>query len=67
MASFQEIAMNLLHGDHTARLISEGRVVAAVVLSHAVGSPRTTLVKGWVCDSYSFRTIEFLGANASAE
>jgi len=59
--------MNLLHGDHTASSIAEGRVVAAVFVSHDIGSPWTTLVEGWVYDSYSFRTIEFLGTNASAE
>ena len=59
--------MNLLHGDHTARLISEGRVVDAVFLSHDIGSPWTTLVKGLACDPYSFRTIDFWGVNASAE
>jgi len=59
--------MNLLHGDHTASSIAEGRVVAAIFVSHDVGSPCTTLVKGWACDSYSFRTIDFWGANASAE
>ena len=43
--------MNLLHGDHTASLSLEGRAVAAVLASHDVGIPRTTLAKGWACDS----------------
>jgi len=42
--------MSLLHGDHAATLISEGRVVAAVSASHDTGPPETTLVKGRACD-----------------
>ena len=61
------IAMNLLHGDHTADSILEEHVVAAVFASHETGSSCTTLVKGRACDSYSFRTIDFLGETTSAE
>ena len=59
--------MNSLHGDHTADLIVEVHVAAAAFGSHETGAPCTTLVKGWACDSYSFRTIDFLGVNTSAE
>ena len=59
--------MNLLHNDHTADRRLEGRAVAEVFAPHDVGSPRTTLAKGWACDSYSLRTIDFSGATASAE
>jgi len=59
--------MNLLHGDHTATSIAEGRVATAVFLSHEIGSPCTAFVKGWMCDSYSFRTIDSWGATKSAE
>ena len=41
--------------------------MVAVLGSHNVGTPRTTLVKGWACNSYIFRTIEFFGATTSAE
>ena len=61
------MAMNLLHVDHTASRIGEGDVVVAIFESHDVGSPCTTLTKGWMCDSYSFRMIDGFGANTSAE
>ena len=68
MARAEVVAMKLLHGDHAAELIPEERVVAAVFASHDIGSPRTTLVKGWACDStYSFRMIDFWGVSTSAE
>jgi hypothetical protein len=59
--------MNSLHGDHTTNPIVEVHVAAAVFGSHETGAPCTTLVKGWAYDSYSFRTIDFWGVNASAE
>ena len=59
--------MNLSHGDHTVGRIPEGRAVAAVLASHDIGTPHRILVRGWACASYSFRTIEFLGATTSAE
>ena len=67
MASLQVMAMSLLHGDHTASSIAEGRVATAAFLFHDVGSPWTILVKGWVCDSYNFRTIDSWGVTKSAE
>ena len=63
----QVIAMNLSHGDQTTSSSSMGRVVVAVLASHSIGLPRMIRMKGWVCDSNSFRTIEFSGANTSAE
>lgn len=60
------IAMNLSHGDQTASSILEEHVVAAMFVSHDIGAPCTTLTKGWTCDSYSFRTIDFWGASTSA-
>ena len=63
----QAIAMNLLHGDHTASLILDGRDAAALFGSHDVGAPRTILAKGRACDAYICRTIDSLGANTSAE
>ena len=60
--------MRPLHGDHTARLIVEWHVVAAVFESHDVGTPYTILAKGRACDSqYSFRTSDSWGADTSAE
>ena len=59
--------MNSLYGDQTTELIAEVHVVAAVFRSHETGAPCTTLAKGWTCDSYSFRTTDFLGVNTSAE
>ena len=59
--------MNLLHGDHTTERRLAGRAVATVLASHDVGTPHTTLTKGWAYDPYSLRTIEFFGATASAE
>ena len=59
--------MNLLHVDHATSSTGEGHVVVAMFEPHDVGSPRTTLTKGWTCDLYSSRTIDFFGANTSAE
>ena len=59
--------MNRLHGDHTAEASLEERDVAAALVSHDIGTPCTTRAKGWVCDSYSFLTIEFFGVTKSAE
>ena len=59
--------MNRLHGDHTASSILSGCVIAVVLVSHDTNSPCTILVKGWACDWYSLRTIEFWGVNTSAE
>ena len=59
--------MNLLHGDHMACWISKGNDVVAVVVSHDVGTPHTTRVKGWAYDSYSDRIIDVLGERISAE
>ena len=59
--------MNLLHGDHTTKLIPAGRVVAAVLVSHDIGTPHTTRMKGRACDLYSFRIIDSWGAITSAE
>ena len=59
--------MNLSHGDHTVSVIKKGRAVTAVFASHDIGAPHAILVRGWACASYSFRTIEFLGATTSAE
>ena len=59
--------MNLLHGDHAAKLIREECVVAAVCVSHDIGIPCTTLMKGQTCDPYCLHMIEFLGTNVSAE
>ena len=64
---FQVIAMNLLHGDHTTDWNQEGRAAAAELGSHDIGAPYTSRMKGWACDSYSFRTIESFGATTSAE
>ena len=66
-APVQAIAMSLLHGDHTADSRSEGRVVTVVLASQDVGTPRKIRMNGWACNSYSFRTVEFFGATASAE
>ena len=63
----EPIAMNLLHDDHVATLISKGCVMAAVYGSHDSGKPCTTRTKGWVYDSYSFRTIDVFGDSTSAE
>jgi len=63
----QVIAINLLHGDHVASWIPEERVAAAMFVSHDNGTPHTTLVRGWACDSYSFLTIDSFGATRSAE
>ena len=38
--------MNLLHGDHMADLRREGRIVATVLASQDIGTPRTARVKG---------------------
>ena len=59
--------MNLLHVDHATGSTGEGHVVVAIFESHDVGSPHTTLTKEWTCDLYKSRTIDFSGANASAE
>ena len=67
MASHGLIAMSLLHGDHTADMISKWDVVAAVLGSHNAGTPCTTLTKGCTCDLYSPCTIDCLGVNTSAE
>ena len=67
LAPLQVIAMNLLHGDHATLSTTEGCVVATVLAFHDIGPPPTILTKGWACDSYSFRTIEFFGATTSAE
>ena len=61
------IAMNPPHGDHTAEIIGKVYVAAVVFGSHDIGAPCTTLAKEWACDSYSFRMIDFFGANTSAE
>ena len=42
----QAIAMNLLHGDHTAMSITEGNFMVAIVGSHDTGTPCTILTKG---------------------
>ena len=59
--------MNLLHGDHTVDAIGEERVVDVVFVSHDIGIPHTTLIKGWAYGSYSFHTIDSFGATTSAE
>ena len=41
-----DIAMNLLHGDHAIRWIPAERFIVAILESHDVGTPRTILVKG---------------------
>jgi len=58
--------MNLLHGDHTVVFTPEGNPTDAILCSHDVGSPYTTLVKGWEYGSYSFHTIDVLGDNGRA-
>ena len=63
----QTIAMNLLHGDHTATSIAEGNFIAAMLGSHEFGSPCTILAKGRACCSYIARTIEVLGDRGRAE
>ena len=63
----QTIAMNLLHGDHTAVSTGLGNFTVAILESHEVGSPCTILAKGRACCSYSFRTIDVLGESGRAE
>ena len=59
--------MNLLHSDHIAASIGEGNFVAMILCSHEAGTPHTILIKGQMCSSYSFRTIEFWGDSGRAE
>jgi len=63
----QEIAMDLLHGDHAAAKIFLGNRVATTLGSHEVGSPCTILIKGWACDPYNPRTSDFWGDSGRAE
>ena len=68
LAAFQPlIAMSLLHGDHTTDVIPKGNDVAAMFRSHDIDTPRTTRVKGWAYDPYSFRMIDVSGASTIAE
>ena len=59
--------MNLSHDDHTTSSSLEERDMAAVLAPHDIGTPCMTLIKGWICDWYSLRTIEFFGATANVE
>jgi len=63
----QEIAMDLLHGDHVAAVTLPGNRVVVILGSHEVGSPCAILVKGRTCDSYNPRTSDFRGDSGRAE
>jgi len=59
--------MSLLHGDHAAVQTEEGGFLATMVGSHEIGSPWTTLIKGWAYGLYSSRTIDVFGDRGRAE
>ena len=61
------IAMNLLHGDHTAVSIAEENLVAVIFCSHEVDSPCAILTSGRACCLYRVHTIDSLGDSGRAE
>jgi len=63
----QEIAMDLLHGDHVTAVTPLGNRVVEILGSHEVCSPRTILVKGRARDSYNPRTSDSRGDSGRAE
>ena len=63
----QAIAMNLLHGDHTAMSITEGNFMVAIVGSHDTGTPCTILTKGCADRSYNLSTVDAWGDSGRAE
>ena len=63
----QAIAMNLLHGDHTAVSIGEENFVAAMLGSHESGNPWAILTSGMACRSYSTHTFDLRGDSGRAE
>ena len=65
--STQVIAISRPHGDQAIASMVERRLVLATSESHESGIPCTTFTKGLEFRPCSFRTIDVLGANASAE
>ena len=61
------IAISQLHGDQAMVSMWERRFALAMHQSQESGTPRTTLAEGWESRPSSFRMVEVLGANGSAE
>ena len=59
--------MNLLHGDHAIHRIELEHFMVAMLGSHDVGTPHTTLAKGWAYRSYNLRMIDVRGDRGRAE
>ena len=64
---YNEIAMNLLHGDHVIHQTKLEHCMVAIAGSHDIGTPCTTLVKGWAYSLYNLCTIDVLGDKGRAE